>query len=66
MAVLKEQTCGPANQGRNGLAGFQMVEVQFPALLNHMPKLLAATRARLPQGILPLAAKNLAARTAQA
>ena len=63
---IESKPASPANQGRKGLAGFQTVEEQFPALLNHVAKLLAAVRARLPQGILPLAAKNLAAgRTAQ-
>lgn len=42
---------------KNALAGLKTVQVQFPALLDHMTELLAATRAGLHKRILPLAAK---------
>ena len=44
-------------QSEIALAGLKAVQVQFPALLDHMTELLATSRAGLDKGFLPLAAK---------
>jgi hypothetical protein len=40
---------------------FNAFQIQLLALLHHMAELLAAARARLPQGVLPFPAENPAA-----